>query len=131
MLGRMMSLAIFLALAPSSAEAQEVAYACGADADAVFGVTREAAEAMPDWRSLRVVDRDRTVRAVVRGRRNIAVPVWLQVRESEARSELHVMWEQSMEPLNYPDLIPFLDVFDERQEARGLACVPIGTDIGP
>ena len=128
-------LLVTLALSPTPARALDLGYACRADADAVFGVASEAAQVMPHWRSIRVVDRDRTVKAVVRGWRNIAVPVWIQVRasrpgESDAQSELHVLWEQSMEPLNDPDLTPFFERFDERQRAQGLDCVGIGTDVG-
>ena len=126
----------FLAgLSMSPAHALDVGYACQADANTVFEVATSAAQDMPWWRSVRVVDRERTIRAVVRGWRNIAVPIWIQVSaptpgESDAQSELHVMWEQSMEPLNYPDLISFMETFGERQQTEGLDCTGMGTDVG-
>lgn len=125
----------FAAMSPTPARALDLGYACRADADRVFVLVRETVRDMTRWRAIRIMARERTVRAVVRGWRNIAVPVWIRVREAhpgspDARSELHVMWEQSMEPLNHPDLIPFFEGFDERQGAHGLDCVGIGTDIG-
>ena len=123
------------AMSMTPVHALDIGYACQADANAVFHVATEAAQDMPHWRSIRVVDRERIVRAVVRSWRNIAVPIWIQVRvptpgESDAQSELHVMWEQSMEPLNYPDLISFMETFGERQQTEGLDCTSIGTDVG-
>lgn len=123
------------ALNPAPAQALDLGYACRADADRVFVLVHETVRDMTRWRAVRVDARERTIKAVLRGWRNIALPVWIQVREAQpdvsgAQSELHVMWEQAMEPLNYPDLISFTERFEERQRTLGLDCADLGTDIG-
>ena len=120
---------------PPSAVALDLGLRCRADPDAVFQAATLAAQSIPDWRAIRVIPQHRTIKAVVRNWRNFSVPVWIEVRGgvdagTQANTELHLMWEQSMEPLNYPDVVLFMDAFREQQEALGLDCMGIGTDIG-
>lgn len=41
-----------------------------------------------------------------------------------------MLWEQTMDPVNYPDVTLFMDTFWEQQKALGLNCVDAGTDVG-
>jgi hypothetical protein len=108
---------------------------CHADPDSVFQAVRESAQAMTQWRSVRVVEGQRAVKAMVLNRRNYGVPVVIQVQtksqeDSKDVVEVHVFWEQTMDPVNYPDMILFMDTFWEKQKALSLKCVDGGTDIG-
>ena len=90
---------------------------------------------MPQWRSVRIVEDQRTVKAMVKNLRNYAVPVVIQVQVKSQKDandivEVHVLWEQTMDPVNYPDMFPFIDTFWEQQKALGLNCVDAGTDVG-
>jgi len=69
------------------------------------------------------------------GEPNYAVPVVIQVQtksqeDSKNIVEVHMLWEQTMDPVNYPDVTPVMDTFWEQQKARGLNCVDCGTDVG-
>jgi hypothetical protein len=108
---------------------------CQADPDSVFQAVRESAQAMPHWRSIRVVEGQRAVKAMVLNWRNYAVPVVIQVQsnlqdDSKDIVEVHVLWEQTMDPVNYPDLTLFMETFWETQELLKLNCVDHGTDVG-
>ena len=115
----------------------DLGYHCQAPPDIVFGAVRKAAQETPGWRSVQIIDEHLTIKSVVRNWRNFGVPIWIKVRGSksketiQAHSELHIVWEQAMEPLNYPDLVPFLATFQKNQERLKLNCVGAGTDIGP
>ena len=136
-LPRLFGSVLALVLASSqSASALDLGLRCRADPDAVFQAATLAAQSMPNWRAIRVIPQHRTIKVVVRSWRNFSVPVWIQVRRgtetgTQSNTKLHLMWEQSMEPLNYPDVMLFMDAFREQQEALGLECVGMGTDIGP
>lgn len=124
-----------IALGPNPALGLDVSYECHAAPDSVFHGASVAVNEMTDWRSIRMMDRERTIKAVVRNWRNFGVPIWIQVRPSNLenptdQSELHLLWEQAMEPLNYPDLYPFLTTFERQQQTLGLNCVWTGTNIG-
>ena len=108
---------------------------CQADPDSVFHAVRESAQAMPQWRSFRVVEDQRAVKAMVKNLRNYPVPVVIQVQTLSQESakdivEVHVRWEQTMDPVNYPDMFDFIDTFWEQQKVLGLNCVDGGTDVG-
>ena len=108
---------------------------CQADPDKVFHAVRESAAAMPQWRSFRVVEDQRAVKAMVKNLRNYPVPVVIQVQTmsqegAEDIAEVHVRWEQTMDPVNYPDMFDFIDLFWEQQKVLGLNCVDAGTDVG-
>jgi hypothetical protein len=67
--------------------------------------------------------------------RNYPVPVFIQIRntpqgESKDIVEVHMLWELTMDPVNYPDVTLFMDTFWEQQKALGLNCVDGGTDVG-
>lgn len=55
----------------------------------------------------------------------------LRTPAQNAGSELRLSFEQSMRPLNYPDLRAFMEDFERKQKDRSLHCVSRGTDIGP
>lgn len=108
---------------------------CDADPDTVFQTVKESAQAMPKWRSVQIVEEKRAVKAMVLNWRNYAVPVIIQVKtkpqgDSKDMVEVHVLWEQTMDPVNYPDMFMFIDTFWEQQKVLGLNCVDGGTDIG-
>ena len=108
---------------------------CHADPNSVFQAVWESAQAMPQWRSVRILEQHRTVKAMVRNWRNYAVPVVIQVqtkpqKDSKDIVEVHVLWEQTMDPVNYPDMIPFMETFWEHQKLLSLNCADNGTDIG-
>lgn len=108
---------------------------CPADPETVFQAVKETAQAMPQWRSIRIVEGQRAVKAMVLNWRNYAVPVVIQVQaksQEDAKDvvEIHVEWEQTMDPINYPDVTLFKDTFWEQQKAFGLNCVDAGTDVG-
>ncbi len=108
---------------------------CQADPDMVFQAVRESAQAMPQWKSIRVVEDQRAVKAMVKNLRNYSVPVVIQVQtksQEDAKDivEVHVLWEQTMDPVNYPDVTLFMDTFWEEQKALELNCVDDGTDVG-
>lgn len=122
---------VFLA----SALAMDIGLRCQAPPDAVFDAATETVREMLDWRSVRVVDQQRTIKAVVRNRRSFGLPIWIQIRprmhaSGAQGSELHILWEQRMDPLSYPDVILFMDAFGERQKSLGLDCRATWTDIG-
>ena len=136
LLTALLLLTAYVGIPTGSASALDVSYRCKAEAGNVFVVAKETVWEMSAWRSIRIVDHERTIKAVVRNWRNFAVPVWIQVRASlsgasDEGTEVHLLWEQGMEPLNYPDVIPFLEAFGERQKTLGLECIGTGTDIGP
>ncbi len=115
--------------------ALDLTYRCRADPDTVFRVVSQIAKGMTDWRSLHTTKSQRTMRAVVRNWRNFSVPVWVEVRPVAEEdpgmvTELHVLWEQGMEPLNYPDLNPFITVFVRQQDTLELGCKRTGIDVG-
>ena len=106
---------------------------CQADPDFVFLAVKIAAQAMPQWRSVRIIEDKRVVKAVVLNQRNFGVPILIQVQpqdEPHGSVEVHVYWEQTMDPVNYPDLLVFMDAFWEQQKASGLNCIDAGTDVG-
>jgi hypothetical protein len=108
---------------------------CHADPDSVFQAVRESAQAMPQWRSVRIVEGHRAVKAIVLNWRNYGVPVLIQVQtkgQEDSRDivEVHMLWEQTMDPVNYPDVLLFMDTFWEQQKALELNCIDAGTDVG-
>ncbi len=117
------------------AQALDLRYRCQEAQEVVFGAAREAVQEMTAWRSIRIVEPKRTIRAVVPSWRNLRVPVWIQIlpvaeKESNGRTELHVRWEQGMAPLNYPDLFPFFEAFWKKHDQLGLHCIRAETGIG-
>lgn len=119
----------------SPSVALDLGVRCQANPDSVFQVVREAALAMPQWRSIRVVEGQRAVKAIVLNLKNYGVPVVIQVQSNSEdgtnrTSEVHMFWEQTMDPVNYPDVLLFMDSFWERQKALGLNCINTGTDVG-
>jgi hypothetical protein len=134
--GTLVGLILVVPLAKSPALALDVGYRCEATPAAVFRLATQTAQAMPAWRSVRILHTQWTIKAVVRNWRNLGVPMWIQVHPaaestSNGQSELHLLWEQSMEPLNAPDLNTFVAVFGREQRALGLGCSWTGTEIGP
>jgi len=108
---------------------------CHAHPDSIFQAVRESVQAMSQWRSVRIIESQRAVKAIVLNWRNYAVPVVIQVQtkpqeDSKDVVEVHVLWEQTMDPVNYPDMILFTDTFWERQKALKLNCIDAGTDVG-
>ena len=123
------------AIFSGEALAMDLIAQCQADPDKVFHAVRESAQAMPQWRSFRVVKDQRAVKAMVKNLRNYPVPVVIQVqtkslKDSQEIAEVHVRWEQTMDPVNYPDMFDFIDTFWEQQKVLGLNCVDGGTDVG-
>lgn len=108
---------------------------CHADPDSVFQAVRESAQAMRQWRSIRVMKDQRALKAIVLNWRNYGVPVVIQVQstsqdEPNGSVEVHMLWEKTMDPVNYPDVLLFMDTFWERQKALELNCIDAGTDVG-
>ena len=100
----------------SETRAMSIIARCQADPETVFQTVKESTQAMDQWRSVRYVDDQRAVKAMVRNWRNYAVPVVIQVQTSPREdlnnvAELHIYWEQTMDPVNYPDMFFFMDTF--------------------
>ena len=132
----LVELLLIIAFGGFSVFALDLGYSCQAHPSAVFDTISQTTKEMKDWRSIRRVSDEYTIKAVVRNWRNLAVPIWVTVRlsptgEHESNSEMHILWEQSMEPLNYPDMYTFLNIFQLRQQDADLHCVWIGSDVGP
>ncbi len=118
-----------------SAHALTLEYRCQATPDAVFQIVRETVKEMNRWPWVKIIESKRTIKTFVRNRRNFGVPVWIQVQGLETekdstRTELAIQWEQTLDPLNYPDLFDFLEAFDDDQRKKQLGCQRSGTDIG-
>ena len=80
---------------------------------------------MPQWRSFRVVEEQRAVKAMVKNLRNYPVPVVIQVQTMSQEgakdiAEVHVRWEQTMDPVNYPDMFDFIAMFWEATKSSRL-----------
>ena len=117
------------------AAAMDLIAACESSPDEVFPAVRESVKEMSRWRSIRVVEKEHAVKAMVFNLRNYPVPVVIQVQplnleDSRKGSQIHIRWEQTMDPVNYPDMFQFLDAFWAQQKALGLNCVDGGTDVG-
>ena len=115
--------------------AMDLGLRCQAPPDAVFRAATETVREMVGWRSIHVVEEQRTIKAVVRTWRSFGVPIWIQIRPhlhvgGTDGSELHILWEQRMDPLSYPDVIVFMDAFGERQKTLNLDCRASSADIG-
>lgn len=106
-------------------------YHCDGTPDAVFQTATDAAREMKNWRSLDVIPRERTIKAVAPNIRTLPTLLWIRVNPQDSGSELRLSFEQSMRPLNEPDLGAFIKDFDRKQTDRHLQCVSRGTDIGP
>ena len=128
-------ISVLVSALSGEALAMDLIARCQADPDAVFHAVRESAAAMPQWRSFRVVEDQRAVKAMVKNLRNYPVPVVIQVQTISQDGvkdivEVHVRWEQTMDPVNYPDMFDFIDTFWDQQKVLGLNCVDGGTDVG-
>ena len=120
---------------PISANAITLKYRCRARPDAVFQMTSETVQAMNSWPWAEIIESERTIKTIVRNWRNFRIPVWIQVKSLDPEkvpihTNLNIQWEQTLDPLNYPDLFDFLEAFDERQRKKKLGCERSGTDIG-
>lgn len=120
---------------PASALAMDIGLRCQAPPDAVFDAATKTVREMRDWRSVRIVSQQRTIKGVVRNWRSFVVPLWIQIRPRRLASgaqgsELHILWEQRMAPLSYPEVFVFMEAFGAWQKSRGLDCRATGTDIG-
>lgn len=118
-----------------SAHASTLEYRCRAMPDAVFQKARETVQEMDRWPWAKIIESERTIKTFVRNWRNFGIPVWIQVHALEAekdsnQTELDIKWEQTLDPLNYPDLFDFLEAFDDGQRKEKLGCYRSGTDIG-
>ena len=118
-----------------SANALTLEYRCQATPDAVFRIASETVRGMNRWPWAEIIESKRTIKTFVRNWRNFGIPVWIQVHALEAekdsnQTELNIQWEQTLDPLNYPDLFDFLEVFDDGQRKEKLGCHRSGTDIG-
>ena len=133
-------ISLFLLLFMSSILASEtlgmnIGVRCQAEPDTVYQAVKESVQTMSQWRSVRYVDDQRAVKAMVKNLRNYPVPVVIQVQTTQLEDskevvEVHIQWEQTMDPVNYPDMFFFMDTFWEKQKALGLNCVDGGTDVG-
>ncbi len=118
-----------------SANALTLEYRCRATPDAVFRTASETVQVMNRWPWAKIIESDRTIKTFVRNWRNFSIPVWIQVHTLEDKTEsiktaLDIQWEQTLDPLNYPDLFDFLEAFDDGQRKKKLGCLRSGTDIG-
>jgi hypothetical protein len=123
--------ASFLFIHPAETLALDYVYHCDADSVAVFQAAADAARKMKNWRSVRIVQRELTIKAILPNVRTFPTPIWIQVHPQNAGSELRLSFEQSMRPLAEPDLRAFMEDFERKQKDRSLHCVSRGTDIGP
>ena len=120
---------------PISVNALTLEYRCRGTPDAVFQIVSETVQAMNRWPWVEIIKSERTIKTVVRNWRNFGIPVWIQVKGIEtekdpSHTQLNIQWEQTLDPLNYPDLFDFLEAFDEGQRKKKLGCERSGTDIG-
>ena len=120
---------------PISANALTLEYQCRGNPDAVFRMASETVKKMNSWPWVEVIESERTIKTVVRNWRNFGIPVWIQVngledKKDSIQAKLNIQWEQTLDPLNYPDLFDFLENFDEGQRKKELGCERTGTDIG-
>ena len=118
-----------------SAHALTLQYRCRATPDAVFQIASKTVQEMDRWPWVKIIESERTIKTFVRNWRNFGIPVWIQVyaledKTDSPRTELDIQWEQTLDPLNYPDLFDFLEVFDDGQRKKKLGCRRSGTDIG-
>lgn len=119
-----------------SAHALEMIYSCNAPQDKVYAVARQVARDSPELHALTIIDGEHTIKAFVRNWRNFGVPVWILVQTDPERptpdsSQLRLSWPQDMEPLNAPDLFPFMTAFENAGNTAGFHCASVGTGIGP
>ena len=138
-LARIVISAVVIALAVGegsfSAHASTLEYGCRATPDAVFQLARETVREMNRWPWAKIIESERTIKTFVRNWRNFGIPVWIKVhaledKKDSTQTELNIQWEQTLDPLNYPDLFDFLVAFNDGQRKKKLGCHRSGTDIG-
>ncbi len=127
--------ALIVGVCSISANALTLEYRCRATPDAVFRIVSETVQEMNRWPWAEIIESERTIKTFVRNWRNFGIPVWIQVHALEdktesTQTELDILWEQTLDPLNYPDLFDFLEAFDDGQRKKKLGCHRSGTDIG-
>ena len=125
------TIASLLFIHPAETLALDYVYHCDADSVAVFQAAADSAQKMKNWRSVRIVQRELTIKAIVPNVRTFPTPIWIQVHPQNAGSELRLSFEQTMRPLAEPDLRAFQKDFDRKRADQHLRCDPRGTGIGP